>query len=369
METETDKQPDTKRRKSDSATDTDDLHTTEVEVGVLASINKKLDMLVTIYKELNDMRKSLEFAHNQIETLQQSNQDLKTSVATLTQQMQNEFQKRHPTIQNYIFKTSCKLPADIARNITFHRIHRLSKVQEDKIRPIIVKFEHYQHKELLKSKGKLLKDTNFGMNEQYPREINERRKALYPILKETCSMMFMSGDWAGQSWSTLIFFAFVEMEDWPAQSPDMNIIEHVCGRMKEGAWKTKPKKNLDELWEACKTAFFAIPDDFINKLYESLSNRMESNCMEMQSFKLMECRDTPVVAELGHLLTSQTEEPEPPGALQVLLRSEVKLLLKLLQTKVLWGGHFPTARHLGRRQPGGGGVDHTIGIMPMLAPC
>ena len=36
------------------------------------------------------------------------------------------------------------------------------------------------------------------------------------ILPQTCSMIFMSGDWAGQSWSTLIFFALrnfdVEME-------------------------------------------------------------------------------------------------------------------------------------------------------------
>ena len=30
------------------------------------------------------------------------------------------------------------------------------------------------------------------------------------------------------------------LQDWPAQSPDMNIIEHVWGRMKEEAWKTKP---------------------------------------------------------------------------------------------------------------------------------
>ena len=52
------------------------------------------------------------------------------------------------------------------------------------------------------------------------------------------------------------------LQDWPAQSPDMNIIEHVLGKMKEEVWKMKPK-NLDELCESCKTAFFAIPDDFI----------------------------------------------------------------------------------------------------------
>ena len=57
------------------------------------------------------------------------------------------------------------------------------------------------------------------------------------------------------------------LQGWPAQSLDMNIIEHIWGRMKEEAWRTKPK-NLEELWDACKVAF---PDDFINKLYYILS--------------------------------------------------------------------------------------------------
>ena len=63
------------------------------------------------------------------------------------------------------------------------------------------------------------------------------------------------------------------LQGWPAQSPDMNIIEHIWGRMKEEAWRTK-SKNLEELWDACKVAFHAIPNDFINKLYDSLPNRM-----------------------------------------------------------------------------------------------
>ena len=61
-------QPDSERRKRDSATDTSHLQTQEVVVSVLASINEKLDMLVMIHKQLNNMGNSLEYDHNQIKT-------------------------------------------------------------------------------------------------------------------------------------------------------------------------------------------------------------------------------------------------------------------------------------------------------------
>ena len=63
------------------------------------------------------------------------------------------------------------------------------------------------------------------------------------------------------------------LQGWPAQSPDMNIIEHIWGRLNEEAWRTK-LKNLEGLWDACRVAFHAIPNDFINKLYNSLPNWM-----------------------------------------------------------------------------------------------
>lgn len=51
-------------------------------------------------------------------------------------------------------------------------------------RLIIVKLEHYKHKEFIKSKGKELKGTHYGINDQFPREINDRRRILYPIMKK-----------------------------------------------------------------------------------------------------------------------------------------------------------------------------------------
>lgn len=40
-------------------------------------------------------------------------------------------------------------------------------------------FEHYTEKELVKSKGRELKESNYGLKVQFPREIQERRKNFY----------------------------------------------------------------------------------------------------------------------------------------------------------------------------------------------
>lgn len=55
-----------KRRKTDSSTDTDGLQTTEIEVSILTSIIKKLDLLIPLHNEMKELKSSLEFTHNQI---------------------------------------------------------------------------------------------------------------------------------------------------------------------------------------------------------------------------------------------------------------------------------------------------------------
>jgi hypothetical protein len=63
--------------------------------------------------------------------------------------------------------------------ILIERAHRIGKP-----RPIVAKFLKFPDKESIKSSSKKLKGTDLGISDQFPKEIVEKRKVLYPILKK-----------------------------------------------------------------------------------------------------------------------------------------------------------------------------------------
>ena len=76
---------------------------------------------------------------------------------------------------------------NIEKDIEFANIHRFGKkprTPDDRHRPIIAKFINYKDLELVKKSGRFLKGTRYGVREQFPQEIEDRRKLLYPIMKE-----------------------------------------------------------------------------------------------------------------------------------------------------------------------------------------
>lgn len=77
---------------------------------------------------------------------------------------------------------------EIGKNIEFHRVHRMGrKFQTGRPRPIVAKFVNFKDREMIRKsapeKLKALNNHKYGVNEQFPKEINDRRKALYPHLK------------------------------------------------------------------------------------------------------------------------------------------------------------------------------------------
>ena len=74
--------------------------------------------------------------------------------------------------------TQLKLPTDVVRNATFSRVHRIGKASGNRPRAIIACFDQFKQKEMTKNMGRELRNTDFGMNDHFPTEINERRKKL-----------------------------------------------------------------------------------------------------------------------------------------------------------------------------------------------
>ncbi|KAJ8314098.1 hypothetical protein KUTeg_008659 [Tegillarca granosa] len=76
---------------------------------------------------------------------------------------------------------------EITEKMEFHRVHRMGRKFNSKNRPIVAKFVNFKDRENVRKAGftKLKGENNrsFGINEQFPREINERRKKLYPYYK------------------------------------------------------------------------------------------------------------------------------------------------------------------------------------------
>jgi hypothetical protein len=70
--------------------------------------------------------------------------------------------------------------------IEIERAHRLGR-NRTKPRPIVVKFLRFQDKEMIKRNAYKFKDIGVGISDQFPKEIQEERKKLYPVFKDARS--------------------------------------------------------------------------------------------------------------------------------------------------------------------------------------
>ena len=71
--------------------------------------------------------------------------------------------------------------------IKLHRAHRIGKFNASKIRPIVAKFAFFPDREKVRTSAGKLKGTEYGISQQFPREIMDKRRELVPIMKKARS--------------------------------------------------------------------------------------------------------------------------------------------------------------------------------------
>ena len=69
----------------------------------------------------------------------------------------------------------------------------------------------------------------------------------------------------------------ISLLPWPANSPDMNIIEHVWDALERRVRTHKPlPSNLDQLWDILQQEWYSLDFSYIQKLYDSLPTRVQA---------------------------------------------------------------------------------------------
>ncbi|CAC5411895.1 unnamed protein product [Mytilus coruscus] len=76
--------------------------------------------------------------------------------------------------------------------VDFHRAHRFGKISEREkpdgstfmTKPIVCRFKNFKDRETVRKAASNLRGTNYGISEQFPKEINDRRRALWPYFQE-----------------------------------------------------------------------------------------------------------------------------------------------------------------------------------------
>lgn len=62
--------------------------------------------------------------------------------------------------------------------------------------------------------------------------------------------------------------------EWPPQSPDLNPIENLWSILKEGLWRRRSDIfNQKDTWKIAQELWHKIPEELIQKIYKSLSDR------------------------------------------------------------------------------------------------
>ena len=73
---------------------------------------------------------------------------------------------------------------NVRENVKIDRAHRIGPYKPNKVRPIVAKFNFYQDKELIKRKAaEKLQNSKLGVGDQFPKEIQQRRRTLIPVMK------------------------------------------------------------------------------------------------------------------------------------------------------------------------------------------
>ena len=157
----------------------------KIETKVIA-IEEKIDSYEFSTAMLSDkveqMKKMSEDAKEELLFIQSQsmrNNIIFTNIPEETRETRDQLESK---LRSFLVE-KLEIAQNIVDKIEFERIHRMGDRRKG-CRQIVAKFLRFKDREMVKKQGSKLKNTQYSIYEQFPKEISDRRKKLLPKLKE-----------------------------------------------------------------------------------------------------------------------------------------------------------------------------------------
>lgn len=153
--------------------------------------------------ENDDRKKDLEIARGEIKTLKTNCKTLEDQNTKLESKLTDlESRSMRENLLFYgipevgenenceqLVKQLCtdKLNLPDAKDFLMDRVHRVGVHKQNKSRPIVAKFHYFRDRETVRKRSydcsDALKQANLGIGMQWPQQVREARKSLYPVMQ------------------------------------------------------------------------------------------------------------------------------------------------------------------------------------------
>ena len=163
-----------------------------IDTQFVATLSDELTTLKSEYEELREMYKVTEGRLTRAEKLieDQKEQILQLEARSMRDNLvfynitEYPGENTEKVLRDFLYKDMYISDEDYSK-IYFDRVHRIGQKRDNYARPIVAKFNPYVGKEIVLANTKNLDPRmKYGVSEQLPRELEERKKQLLPLYRD-----------------------------------------------------------------------------------------------------------------------------------------------------------------------------------------
>ncbi|KAK3093596.1 hypothetical protein FSP39_017876 [Pinctada imbricata] len=151
---------------------------------------KDVRSLKSVKVDITRHENNMEYINRALDNMRRKNKELEENITDLRwRSMKNNLifnglpENRQENVVEHL-RYFLDRQLGITKSISFGNVHRFGRAMRGRPRPIVARFLFQDERELVLSNARMLRGTDFGIREQYPREIEEKRKQLYPIERD-----------------------------------------------------------------------------------------------------------------------------------------------------------------------------------------